>query len=316
MKIFQEQYFSQQPGSPISAFTVTAAHPGLVSPRHWHDWYEMVFVRSGAIEEELNAQKSLLKPCDLVLIQPFDIHSTAVLSSNAAMDVVLFTADVLHLDERPAVRPQYLNSFLGQSPIESGVLVSPFPFEAEICAAFQTMSAECAAKKPGYLHMLYGQFCLILAWLQRNGELRIRSGGPSLELTRIGRICRLIEERYASGISVQDIAAASGYSSAYLSRLFRSATGKTLKSYLDYVRIREAQKILRYENASVAEISFRVGCRDASNFSRAFRRISGCSPSEFRENLQRDLSKIESKEYENAIADEAFFRYDSLNRSC
>lgn len=301
MKIFQEQYLSQQPGSPISAFTVTAAHPGLVSPCHWHDWYEMVFVRNGEIEEELNTQKSLMKPHDLVLIQPFDIHSTAVLSPNAEMDVVLFTADVLHLDERPTVCPQYLNSFLGQSRIEGGFLASPFPFEAEISTAFQIMSAECAAKRPGYLHMLYGQLCLLLAWLQRNGGLRIHPGDPSLELAKISRVCRLIEERYASGISVQNVAAAAGYSGAYLSRLFRSVTGKTIKSYLDYVRVREAQKILRYENASIGEISLRVGYQDASNFSRAFRRVSGCSPSEFRENLQRDLSKIESKRYQNAI---------------
>ena len=51
---------------------------------------------------------------------------------------------------------------------------------------------------------------------------------------------------------------------------------------VDHVLEMRATQMLREEGLSVSEVAFRLGYNDVSNFSRAFRRWTGQSPSDFR----------------------------------
>ena len=68
----------------------------------------------------------------------------------------------------------------------------------------------------------------------------------------------------------------------YLSKIFKDAYGTTINSYILAKRITQAKRLLRFTDMSVDEIGSRVGMNDANYFSRAFKKIEGISPSEYR----------------------------------
>jgi AraC-like DNA-binding protein len=62
--------------------------------------------------------------------------------------------------------------------------------------------------------------------------------------------------------------------------------GTTFSTLLDQCEFEMARELLEDTSISVTEIAFSLGYRDSSNFARAFRRVAGVSPREFRRNLK------------------------------
>jgi len=58
--------------------------------------------------------------------------------------------------------------------------------------------------------------------------------------------------------------------------------GRNFRALVDHVLRERATQMLQEEGLSVSEVAFRLGYNDVSNFSRAFRRWTGQSPSDFR----------------------------------
>ena len=58
--------------------------------------------------------------------------------------------------------------------------------------------------------------------------------------------------------------------------------GRNFRALVDHVLCERATQMLQEEGLSVSEVAFRLGYNDVSNFSRAFRRWTGVSPSDFR----------------------------------
>ena len=73
-----------------------------------------------------------------------------------------------------------------------------------------------------------------------------------------------------------------GYHPDYLTAMFRRATGKTLCSYINEIRIRRAKKWLLTTDMRVGEIAHAVGFSDERYFMRVFRRVEGITPTEYR----------------------------------
>ncbi len=69
--------------------------------------------------------------------------------------------------------------------------------------------------------------------------------------------------------------------SAYAAR-FKELVGQTMFEYLTAVRMQRAQSLLRESPASLAEIAGRVGYTSRLAFSKAFKRLTGVTPSRYR----------------------------------
>lgn len=114
------------------------------------------------------------------------------------------------------------------------------------------------------------------------------AGRPSE--SHVSGAVRLILERFISGITIDEAAAELGISSGHLSRIFKQETGYTFVDYLMYVRVKRAVELLRDPSVKVYEIADLVGYADSRYFAQVFRKVTGSTPSEFREALLREGS--------------------------
>ncbi|RAV04139.1 response regulator [Paenibacillus sp. YN15] len=101
----------------------------------------------------------------------------------------------------------------------------------------------------------------------------------------IERIHRLIQERYAENLTVVDIAEGVYLSPTYVSLLYKQETGKTLFEYLTKVRIDKAKELLQDPRNKFYEVCHAVGYADPSHFSKLFKKMTGYTPSAYRDQL-------------------------------
>jgi AraC-like DNA-binding protein len=76
-----------------------------------------------------------------------------------------------------------------------------------------------------------------------------------------------------------------GYSESTLSR---ASEGRSAKAVIDRRVALEAQRLLAYSPATVAEIGHQLGFSEPTNFVKFFARVIGGTPAAFRSNLARD----------------------------
>jgi AraC-like DNA-binding protein len=91
----------------------------------------------------------------------------------------------------------------------------------------------------------------------------------------------MVRTRYAEGLSLEAVAAELRITASHLSRVFSRETGTTFVDYLSEVRITRACHLLDSAELSVKEVARECGYADANYFSRAFKRLRGCTPSEY-----------------------------------
>ena len=101
----------------------------------------------------------------------------------------------------------------------------------------------------------------------------------------VSRMRHYVEEHYMEDISVLDIASAFGYSEAYFCKLFKQNFGKNFVTYLTEYRVELAKKALADLSCNVKEVGQRDAYADSNYFTKVFRRITGMSPSEYRNQL-------------------------------
>lgn len=83
-----------------------------------------------------------------------------------------------------------------------------------------------------------------------------------------------------------------GVSRSVLALRFRASMGDTPLSYLRTVRMQRAMRLLSESDATLERVASEVGYHDAFSFSKAFKKVVGVSPGEFRKRdaAERDLA--------------------------
>lgn len=91
-----------------------------------------------------------------------------------------------------------------------------------------------------------------------------------------------VEAHYAENISMTVIANLVSMNYTYFSELFRLETGIGFRDFVMQVRVREAKRLLADPTIRVNDVAALVGYENPKNFSRAFHKLTGSTPTDYR----------------------------------
>ena len=100
---------------------------------------------------------------------------------------------------------------------------------------------------------------------------------------RLDKIMHFINQNYHRKIMQEEIAEKVGMTTAAFCRYFKEKTGKTFIIFVNEMRVGYACKLLIEKKMSVSQICFECGFNNLANFNRAFKKISGYTPSSYQE---------------------------------
>ena len=101
------------------------------------------------------------------------------------------------------------------------------------------------------------------------------------EQNKISSLKRYIEHSYMESIDIATLAKRYGYERSYLYRLFKRRYGVGIKEYINKIKMENAKAFLE-KGLFVNTVSTMVGYKDEFNFSKAFKKYYGVSPSQIR----------------------------------
>lgn len=106
--------------------------------------------------------------------------------------------------------------------------------------------------------------------------------------TQVVEIIReYIDTKYTESIRVSDFADRYYFSREYLMKLFKQKYGTGIYDYLQSVRLERAKELLGNPSIPIRSVAQRVGYTEDNYFSKAFRKLTGVSPSRYRQNLSK-----------------------------
>jgi AraC family transcriptional regulator len=100
------------------------------------------------------------------------------------------------------------------------------------------------------------------------------------------RVVEFIEENLADDISLATLAELVDLSLFHFARTFTQSFGAPPHRYHMTRRVDRARRLLQSPALSVTQIGIQIGFRETSSFTRAFRRFTGLTPTEYRRHWQ------------------------------
>ena len=108
---------------------------------------------------------------------------------------------------------------------------------------------------------------------------------PIEKRSKINPALDYIAKNYSTDIKNDDLAGLTGLSTVYFRKLFAEVLGISPIAYVQEVRIKKAKEMLKSDYGSITEIAQSLGYINIYDFSRAFKKHVGISPSKYEKQL-------------------------------
>jgi len=239
-------------------------------PRHSHDYYVICLIDQGRQSFWYEGRRHFTPPGGLILINPGAVHTGEPAAAEGfAMrclypSVALMQIAALNLTGQPI-----------DLPLFAQVRVDDPESYAALSALHTALSHGAGALESE------SRFTLTLGKLfARYGDHRAHLPALCHEREAVQRARRLIDERYAEGVSLNDLAAHVALSPFHLLRAFRAEIGLPPHAYLDSVRVRQAERLIA-AGQPLAEVAAATGFSSQSHLTHHFKRLIGVTPGQY-----------------------------------
>jgi len=241
----------------------TVKTPGFMVENHWHDAYEILLVREGYGEQQINGQKFDFSKNTVIVIRPGDIHATVATSPmGCEIDVLQFIPE--YLGEREDLLSELISSVSETS-------------SEDIAELFDKIKNHIASKNADGELMLSGAVFMLCGILVRE----CRHATTVVKMTAFTQsVCQYLREN--GDTRLEAVSRHFGYSPEHFSRKFHTESGICYKHYCEKIKIRQILKSLDEERISLSQIAEQLAYSDTSSFVRAFKRIYGIPPGAYR----------------------------------
>jgi AraC-like DNA-binding protein len=161
-----------------------------------------------------------------------------------------------------------------------------------LVASLRRIEEEMNSGRPGALEIVQHSFQVFLIDLcraaQQHGFVLSRSNAETFP-NWVEKLRQEIDRDFALPHDLDTLASRAGVCIAYLCRLFKNYTGKTVIRYLVERRIQAAIWKLREGDEKIISLALACGFNDLAYFNRAFKRIVGATPSAYRRKIRKPL---------------------------
>lgn len=235
---------------------------------HLHEFYELEIVIDGAGFQNLNGTIYPLEPGSVYFLTPIDFHS---ITPESALSIANLSFDEHALS--PEMKMLFVNRQDNLIFQADGALSSQLQF------LFDLLSKECMSEDNFSLRARKNLLEMLLIALVRYQQDPIVSHFSN---TQIQASLQYLFGHFRENISLAQVAAQSGYTPNYFSKLFREICGTCFMDFLANLRLNYAKMLLLSTTLSTTEIAERSGFGSASGFFRRFQKYCGCTPDNFR----------------------------------
>jgi AraC-like DNA-binding protein len=245
-------------------------------PRHSHDYYVIGLVKRGFQTFTHKGTQHFTPPGGAMLINPGAVH-TGEAADEKGFEMLCLYPTIFHMQSavfeltgRHQALPFFTEVRVDRPWLTDSILA------LHRALAQETNALECESRFTWTLAQLIKRYADIRFDEQRLGQ----------ERKAVQQARRYIDECFAQGINLTQLAEHVSLSPYYLLRVFRAEVGMPPYAYLESVRIRQAQRLIE-AGKPLAEVAVEVGFSSQSHLTQRFRQIIGVTPGQYAQQLRK-----------------------------
>ncbi len=235
---------------------------------HWHDDYELYYMVNGTTKYFIGDEIFQIANGDFVIIPPGMYHMTD--SEDCLYNeryLIGFAFD--RIDKRAG---KALNELCEKKVVS--VPKSKLGIFEDI---FMELEEEYNGEKNRVLIDLYmTELVIKLARLCAEHKPHLSEADMLIH-----EISRFISLNYGEDLSLDTLSRKFAMSTSHMSRRFKAVAGIGITEYITYVRILNAERLLKTTTLPITEVAAACGFNDSNYFSTVFKRIKGITPLKF-----------------------------------
>lgn len=272
---------------------------------HIHPSLEILYCTHGMIEmvywEGDSRHQCIIEDNSFFIIKPNVIHSQRSL---------LPDADIYCLELKNRLAPNsfniftsILNSKLGQIPEINAKLqtfgnVNIFHDTANILSKLKRLTTlttkNLDEEKSDYFYVEY--YIKLLDLFLAIVKCSSASGESIKGNMYIRHACDYISKHFQKNdLNIEQIATAANISVTYLQALFKKTFNKSIKQYVNEVRIKNCISIMESINMPIEQIALKVGYKTYSSLYKEFVKITHTTPKNYRNDINNKFFEIQHK---------------------
>lgn len=284
MQIYNEFIPYANPLLPVRIFRYRRYREVFVD-WHFHKEVEMLYIIEGHLDLYIGDQLYALKEGDVLIIGASQLHRDRSYEG-VKLKYVVFQFDIQQYFDASAM--PYLRMFSGAQFTLSD-LNYIFQENSEVRHAASRcildIYHEMKEKKDGYEIAVSIHIRQLLLLLLRNDHHQLYTRESHADRERMKPVMDYIDKNLTNSISVSDASKIANMSYSHFLKSFKKLYGMTFVDYINYHRIKLAERILLTKDVTIADVGAEIGLPNMAHFYKVFRKFNDCSPHEFRQRM-------------------------------
>ncbi len=260
---------------------------------HYHDYFQVCFVSRGSIIHGQEGEKVTLGHGDAFIIPPGFSHSVNFVDKNSEIYSLSFAESMFHTGFSQSNAYKFLSMLrehldpLMSDPVKLRVLLDATQ-QKNMQALLDCLIREQKARYPAEITSATSLIAAIVNTLSQNYYQQPQNREEYKEMAAynnaLSSCVEYIDGHFNENITLSVLVKQFGMSRSSFCAQFPQFTGLSLKQYIINRRIREAEMLIRDNpDMPLGEVAERIGYDETSTFYRNFVRITGVSPSKYKE---------------------------------
>ena len=285
-------YFADRDTNPLKNVLTSVIQADMFTEYHKHDFFEMNYVVSGVLHENIGGKSFSLTGGDLLFMAPGVYHACCP-ETDAKCFNILFKTDWLKRvaeDFEKYDSNNYLSA-LASNKIYS--IISTGTSETSLNNAtlqIHEMTRHLVHHVDLYENLIIEnhayEYLLSLTKFTRQEYSFVSGKLEHRESFNPDDIVRYINDNF-NKITLSDVTARFGYSASQLHRILKTNTDYSFTELILNMRMQRARHYLLNTHLPIKNIAYLLGLDSAEHFSRMFKKNRGMTPKEYREQFMR-----------------------------
>ncbi len=263
----------------VPGFIIRHTRPGSeIIKSHWHPELELDLAFKGTTRFFIEGRLENATPDHLVLVNSREVHSSIPYFPQEGNILTGITVQISY---------SFLKSLIPQ--YDECYFVPTDDARKKLQDLVTQLSSLYDNPDPSTIKVrTIGIICdIIYILLSQCKQTRADLGEQTTEnpFQKLEGLLLYIHENYSHPLHTAEIAEKFGFSKEYFCRFFKKYTGATFHQYLTKCRILQAEKLLSKGSMKVSQIAQATGFSDENSFIQYFRKYYGCTPGNYRKEL-------------------------------
>lgn len=250
---------------------------------HFHKQLELLLILEGDLDVYIDEECYHLTSGDVMIIGAHELHRDR---SHSLLDYIVLQFDLEPFFDQSTI--PYMRFFSEtQLPLSKAnyIFQENRAVKEQTASYIQQMLNEADRKETGYelaVSVLIKQILLILL---RHDSRKVLIEQDNFDRIRLKPVLDYIENHLTDRIQVDEVCKIANMSYYYFVKYFKKTIGLSFTEYVNYRKVKWAERILLTKDLSISEVGERIGMPNMAHFYKMFKKYNDCSPKQFQRKM-------------------------------